>query len=209
VNLKTSWENYYQKTPLEGIPWQRCQADYFLKIVDSGKIQTGKALDLGCGTGRKSIELTKRGFKVTGIDISLAAICHARDNAKKEQSKIRFIAADATDLSFLGDEEFDFVLDWANFHGLPKNKWKDYIGQVARHTKKGGKLLLRCFSKHGVKRKFAVRQMGRIYLFSKEDIERFFGNYFRILETNRSRPFVRKEKGPPGKWLDEYLMERV
>lgn len=209
MDLKVLWEKYYQKIPLEKIPWQRTQADYFTKIIDSGKIQPGKALDLGCGTGRKSIELTKRGFKVTGIDISPTAIRHARDNAKKEQLEIRFIATDAIDLFVLGDEKFDFVLDWANLHGLSKSKWKKYVQETAEHTKTKGQLLLRCFSKHGVKRKFAVRPMGRIYLFSRKDIEELFGNYFRILETNRSKPFVRKEKEPPGKWLDEYLMERI
>src|SRR5665648_843973 len=29
-----------------------------------------RILDIGCGTGRHSIELTKRGYKITGIDLS-------------------------------------------------------------------------------------------------------------------------------------------
>ena len=68
---------------------------------------------------------------------------------------------------------------------------------------------MRCFSKRGVKKEFVPRRMGTIYLFSKKDIEKLFGNHFKILETNKSEPFVRKEKEPPGKWLDEYLMERI
>ena len=49
------WEQYYKKTPLNEIPWQKTQADYFIKAVD--KIKSGTALDLGCGTGMKSIYL--------------------------------------------------------------------------------------------------------------------------------------------------------
>ncbi len=29
-----------------------------------------RILDIGCGNGRHSIELTKRGYKVTGVDLS-------------------------------------------------------------------------------------------------------------------------------------------
>jgi len=37
-----------------------------------------KILDIGCGTGRHSIELTKRGYHVTGIDLSDSQLLRAR-----------------------------------------------------------------------------------------------------------------------------------
>jgi len=111
MKIQDKMEKFYRNTPLEKIPWNKTQADYFLKILNSGKSGEGKALDLGCGIGAKSIALAKKGFSVTGIDISPTAIQYAKENAKKEGVKARFIAADATDLSFLKDEEFDFVLD--------------------------------------------------------------------------------------------------
>jgi len=209
TRMKNIWEKYYKATPLEKIPWQFTQADYFVKLIDSGKVKPGTALDIGCGTGAKSIYLAKKRFEVTGIDISETAIKYAKENARKAKVKVEFIAADATDLSFLGDKQFDFVLDWANLHGIPKAKRRKYVIGIIKYTKKGGKLLLRCFSKHEVKRKFTHRTMGTIYLFSKKDIEELFKKHFKILETNKSRPFVRKEKEPPAKWLDEYLMERL
>jgi 2-polyprenyl-3-methyl-5-hydroxy-6-metoxy-1,4-benzoquinol methylase len=205
---KSFWEKYYQETPLEKIPWQKTQANYFTEVIELGKVNPCSALDLGCGTGAKSIYLAKRGFKVTGIDISKTTIKYAKENARKAKVKIEFMVADATDLSFLGDKKFDFVLDWANLHGIPKNKRKEYVSEIIDYTKKGGKFLLRCFSKRGIKKEFARRKMGTIYLFSEEDINKLFGKYFKILETNKSKPFVRKEKEPPAKWLDEYLMER-
>lgn len=207
--INSTWEDYYQKTPLDRIPWQKTQADYFTRIIDSGKVRPGLALDLGCGTGVKSIYLAKKGFRVTGIDISEAAIKYARKNAKKAGMKVEFIVADATDLSFFENKKFDFVLDWANLHGIPKAKHKKYVDGIIKHTKKGGKLILRCFSKRGVEKEFAHRPMGMIHLFSRNDIENLFGKDFKILETNKSKPFVRKEKGPPAKWLDEYLMEKL
>jgi len=209
TSIKSTWEEYYQKTPLSKIPWQKTQASYFTRVIESNKIKPGLTLDLGCGTGAKVIYLAKKGFKVTGVDISKTAIKHARENAKKAEVKAKFIVADATNLSFLSNKKFDFVLDWANLHGIPKIKRKEYVDEIIRYTKRGGKLLLRCFSKRGVNKQFVHRPMGTIYLFSKEDIKKLFGKHFKILETNKSKPFVRKERKPPAKWLDEYLMERL
>jgi SAM-dependent methyltransferase len=47
-----------------------------------------KILDIGCGTGRHSIELAKRGYAVTGIDLSESLLCRAKDTASKEGLKI-------------------------------------------------------------------------------------------------------------------------
>jgi len=202
----SKWEQYYKKTPLDKIPWQRTQADYFIKVIEMGKVKPGSALDLGCGTGAKSIYLSKKGFNVIGIDISKTAIKFAKRNAQKAKVKVRFITADATDLSFLNDKKFDFVLDWANLHGILKSRRKKYIAEIVEHTKKGSKFLLRCFSKDKTQKEFVIRPMGLIYLFSKEDIRNFFNKHFKILETNKSRSIG---KIPPSKWLDEYLMERL
>ncbi len=38
-------------------------------------------LDVGCGTGRHSIELARRGFRITGVDLSESMLRHARENA--------------------------------------------------------------------------------------------------------------------------------
>lgn len=67
-----------------------------------------RILDLGCGTGRHSIELTKRGYDVTGIDLSEALIKKAREKAKAENLKIDFHIHDARNLPFR--EEFDLII---------------------------------------------------------------------------------------------------
>lgn len=204
-------EKFYRETPLEKIPWNRTQADFFMKLLKAGKLGEGKALDLGCGVGVKSIALVKEGFKVTGVDIAPTAIKYAREKAKKADVRIRFIAADATDLSFLRNEKFDFVLDWANLHGIPKNKRKKYAKEIAKHCKKRGLFLLRCWSKDGISKMMYgfLTPTGPWYFFSREDIENLFGKYFKILLTHKSKPFGFPGERPPGKWLDEYLMERV
>jgi ubiquinone/menaquinone biosynthesis C-methylase UbiE len=51
-------------------------------------------LDLGCGTGRFTIELAKRGYKMQGFDICDEMLKVARKNSKKRHLKIKFIKAD-------------------------------------------------------------------------------------------------------------------
>lgn len=57
-------------------------------------------IDVGCGTGRHAIELSKRGYKVTGIDLSAAQLAKAREKAEKEAQKIDFLQHDARNLPF-------------------------------------------------------------------------------------------------------------
>lgn len=204
--MSSKWEKFYHNVSLGKIPWQKTQADYLIKVIGEGKVKPGLALDLGCGTGEESVYLAQKGFKVIGIDISKTAIKYAEENTRKAKVKVRFITADVTDLDFLKDKKFDFILDWATLHGLPKSKRRKYISGIIKHTKKSSKLLLRCFSKYEVNKEFGMTPIGKIYLFSKKDIEKLYGKHFKIIETNRSKPFL---GNPPGKWLDEYLMERV
>jgi 2-polyprenyl-3-methyl-5-hydroxy-6-metoxy-1,4-benzoquinol methylase len=67
-----------------------------------------KLLDVGCGTGRHSIELSKRGYSVTGIDLSESQLACAREKAIKENLKINFLKSDARNLPF--SKEFDVAI---------------------------------------------------------------------------------------------------
>jgi YD repeat-containing protein len=67
-----------------------------------------KIIDIGCGTGRHSIELTKRGYLVTGIDLSETQLKKAREKAKSENLKIEFLKHDARNLPF--ENQFDVAL---------------------------------------------------------------------------------------------------
>jgi 2-polyprenyl-3-methyl-5-hydroxy-6-metoxy-1,4-benzoquinol methylase len=67
-----------------------------------------KILDVGCGTGRHAIELTRRGYNVTGIDLSESQIKRAKEKAKLENLSIDFQIQDARNLPF--DSEFDVAI---------------------------------------------------------------------------------------------------
>jgi len=67
-----------------------------------------RIIDIGCGTGRHSIELAKRGYQITGIDLSESQLKRAREKAKEQRVEIDFQKHDARNLPFEG--EFDLAI---------------------------------------------------------------------------------------------------
>src|SRR3954471_2155641 len=58
----------------------------------------GLALDLGTGSGVWGVELAKRGWQVTGVDIVEKALDRARERADEAGVELRLVRADATAL---------------------------------------------------------------------------------------------------------------
>ena len=83
----------------------------------------GRALDIGCGNGVWGINLAKRGWDVTGIDIVDKAIQRAQERVKLEDVNVRLVKDDVTELHKIG-EGFRLVLDTGTFHGLNKAQKK-------------------------------------------------------------------------------------
>lgn len=73
---------------------------------------TERILDLACGFGRHSIELARRGYDVTGVDITPEYIEYATKQAKTEKLNAGFICSDIRNVSF--HNEFDVVLNMAD-----------------------------------------------------------------------------------------------
>lgn len=82
------------------------EIDFILSITD---IKPGSGiLDIGCGAGRHSIELARRGYDVLGIDPAEVMVAAARERAAEEKVKPKFRRMRGEDLSF--DGEFDLVI---------------------------------------------------------------------------------------------------
>jgi 2-polyprenyl-3-methyl-5-hydroxy-6-metoxy-1,4-benzoquinol methylase len=69
------------------------ECDFIEKEIHHDK--SAKILDVGCGTGRHSIELAKRGYEVTGIDFSEAQLHRAKEKAAALSLEIQFKKHDA------------------------------------------------------------------------------------------------------------------
>lgn len=134
--------------PLENVPWEIKDPPIELtEIVDNKILSGGNTLDLGCGTGNYSFYLAKHGFTVTGIDFSEKALQIAGERNKALHLPVTFIKADVTKLgSTFSKSQFDFILDYSLLHHLPTSITKQYAKQFTYLLKKGGKLLMVCYS---------------------------------------------------------------
>lgn len=116
------------------------EVDFIEKEINNDK--NCKILDVGCGTGRHAIELTKRGYRVTGVDLSENMLKKAQENASNAGVEIDFRQADARNLPFEG--EFDLVIMLCE-GGFPLMETDEMNFQIlesaARSLDKKGKLI--------------------------------------------------------------------
>jgi SAM-dependent methyltransferase len=98
----------YRGTP----SWELGGADPVLvaTLDDRGVRGPGRALDVGCGTGDNAIELARRGFEVTAIDLSDRALAMAGAKADAAGVSVAFRRADVTRPDEAGGS-YDLIVD--------------------------------------------------------------------------------------------------
>jgi 2-polyprenyl-3-methyl-5-hydroxy-6-metoxy-1,4-benzoquinol methylase len=104
---ETLFENYGEKYDNECFTQGTSGECDFIEKELSGNKKL-EILDIGCGTGRHAIELTKRGFSVTGIDLSQSQLERAREKSAQNGLQIRFLRHDARNLPF--ENQFDVAI---------------------------------------------------------------------------------------------------
>jgi SAM-dependent methyltransferase len=102
---------------------------------------TGRALDLGCGSGTNVIYLDQHGWQATGVDFVQKAIRRARQKAGQAGVAANFYADDVTRLSKITGQ-FELVLDIGCFHSLPVPAKRVYAANLSRLLAPNGTFLI-------------------------------------------------------------------
>ena len=110
--MKKQWyealfENYGVKYDAENFTQGTIGECDFLEL-EFHSDKTLKILDVGCGTGRHAIELSRRGYRVTGIVLSASQLERAKQKALENNLSIDFLQHDARKLPF--HNEFDAAI---------------------------------------------------------------------------------------------------
>lgn len=104
----------------------------------------GRALDLGCGTGTNTLEMARRGWKVTAYDISILAVTRARIKIARAGVSAEIHREDLTEVD-LPASAFDLAVDIGCYHSLDPDDRARYASQVAGSLTLDGSYLLYSF----------------------------------------------------------------
>ena len=127
-------------------PWkEHALPDRFTELATS--LPKGRALDLGCGTGKASIELARRGWDVTGVDFVDKALAHASRASREAGVSVSFVRADVTKLErarIAG--QFELMVDFCCLHGFSNRDRDAYARAVTKLASPGATFLLLGFA---------------------------------------------------------------
>jgi len=138
---ETLFENYGLKYDQETFTQGTLgECDFFEKEINNNK--KVRILDIACGTGRHSIELTKRGYKVTGIDLSDTLLNRARVKAKQDNLEVDFKKRDARNLGFKNEFELAIIICEGAFPLMETNEMNyEILQNAAKALTNKGKLI--------------------------------------------------------------------
>lgn len=117
------------------------EVDFFEREL--GGDRSARILDIGCGTGRHAVELARRGYRVTGVDLSEAQLRRAADKAAKAGVQVEFVLGDARSLDYHASFDLALLVCEGAFSLMETDEGNYQILQGAtRALRPGGRLIL-------------------------------------------------------------------
>lgn len=129
------WNKIFKKS---GKVFTKVQEDIPKVVKLFKKHNVKKVLDLGCGSGRHTVHLAKRGFDVYGLDVAEEGIKITRDWLKKENLKAHLKVGDIYQKLPYKDDFFDAIISTQTLHHQRIGKIRKLIREIERILKPKG-----------------------------------------------------------------------
>ena len=129
-------------------PWEwRDVEETWRPILDSESgLEPGRALDVGCGSGRDAVYLAKRGWRVTAVDFSEEALATARRRATEAGADVEWVRGDVGRLDRLELEPgYTLIYDFGCIQGLGDPSRQSAAAGVSRLAAPGASFLIFAF----------------------------------------------------------------
>lgn len=113
----------------------------------------GSILEVGAATGGYTLELARRGYSITAVDLSAAnmELCRKRLAGEGLQGQVRLVLADARDLREVTAWDFDVVLLMGPlYHLVEETDRKEALQEVFDRLRTGGIVFSSFISRFGI-----------------------------------------------------------
>ena len=126
-------------------------ADYYVRLLSIYGVRNGKICECACGTGSLTIPLFKRGFQMTGVDVSQDMLWQAAQKTRKQGIAIPYVRQDMRALNL--HRPMDAVLatcDGVNYL-LTEEDLLSFFRAAYRAVRPGGAFLFDVSTPHKLK----------------------------------------------------------
>jgi ubiquinone/menaquinone biosynthesis C-methylase UbiE len=103
----------------------------------------GRLLDLGCGTGRHVVHFARKGFEVTGVDLSEHMLAVARGKARAAGVSVNLVHSNVCDMAAVPDGHYDYAICMFSTLGMIRRERNRItaLRDIRRKLVPGGKFI--------------------------------------------------------------------
>lgn len=180
------WDGFYGDPSREAPFFADAPDENLVELIRAEGGKTGRAIDIGCGSGRNALFLARQGWAVDAVDLSHVAIGRAKERAAEAGLNISFRCGPVMSLE-LESAGYDLVYDSGCLHHIPPHRRPAYLRLVRRLLKPDGRFGLVCFNTEGGSdlgdwEVYRVRSLRGGLGFSERRLRRVLAPHFEVVE---------------------------